>query len=81
MKSAWPGVSIRFMVWGMDESLWPGLVSTGLGGDLRSCGGEGGQLNVMAADWIVIPLARSAGRKSVTVDPSSTSPIRLVWPE
>lgn len=26
-----------------------------------------------AADWIVIPLARSAGRKSVTVDPSSTS--------
>lgn len=26
-----------------------------------------------AADWIVIPLARSAGRKSVTVEPSSTS--------
>lgn len=26
-----------------------------------------------AADWIVMPLALSAGRKSVTVDPSSTS--------
>lgn len=34
---------------------------------------NGGQVNVMAADWIVIPLARSAGRKSVTVLPSSTS--------
>jgi hypothetical protein len=28
---------------------------------------------VTAADWIVIPRALSAGRKSVTVDPSSTS--------
>lgn len=28
---------------------------------------------MIAADWIVTPLARSAGRKSVTVDPSSTS--------
>lgn len=34
---------------------------------------EGGQWKVTAADWIVIPLALSAGRKSVTVDPSSTS--------
>ena len=36
-------------------------------------GGPGGHCNVMAADWIVIPRARSAGKKSVTVDPSSTS--------
>jgi hypothetical protein len=28
---------------------------------------------VIAADCIVIPRARSAGRKSVTVEPSSTS--------
>lgn len=28
---------------------------------------------MIAADCIVIPLARSAGRKSVTVEPSSTS--------
>lgn len=34
---------------------------------------KGGQWNVTAADWIVIPRSRSAGRKSVTVDPSSTS--------
>lgn len=27
----------------------------------------------MAADWMVMPRARSAGRKSVTVLPSSTS--------
>lgn len=35
--------------------------------------GIGGQEKVTAADWIVMPLARSAGRKSVTVEPSSTS--------
>lgn len=35
--------------------------------------GIGGQEKVTAADWMVIPLARSAGRKSVTVEPSSTS--------
>jgi hypothetical protein len=34
---------------------------------------EGGHLNEIAADWIVIPRARSAGKKSVTVEPSSTS--------
>lgn len=28
---------------------------------------------MIVADWIVIPRARSAGRKSVTVEPSSTS--------
>ena len=28
---------------------------------------------MIAADWIVIPRALSAGRKSVTVEPSSTS--------
>lgn len=33
----------------------------------------GGQEKVMAADWMVIPRARSAGKKSVTVLPSSTS--------
>ena len=33
----------------------------------------GGQWNVIAADCMVMPLALSAGRKSVTVDPSSTS--------
>lgn len=34
---------------------------------------SGGHENEMAADWMVMPLARSAGRKSVTVLPSSTS--------
>jgi hypothetical protein len=33
----------------------------------------GGQWKVIAADCMVIPLALSAGKKSVTVDPSSTS--------
>ena len=37
----------------------------------------GGQEKVMAADWMVMPLARSAGRKSVTVEPSSTSGVLL----
>ena len=34
---------------------------------------DGGQENDMAADCIVTPRALSAGRKSVTVEPSSTS--------
>ena len=34
---------------------------------------KGGQWNEMAADCIVTPRALSAGRKSVTVEPSSTS--------
>lgn len=34
---------------------------------------NGGQWNDIAADWMVTPLALSAGRKSVTVEPSSTS--------
>ena len=33
----------------------------------------GGHEKVTAADCMVIPLARSAGKKSVTVEPSSTS--------
>ena len=32
---------------------------------------------MMAADCMVIPRARSAGRKSVTVDPSSTSTLEI----
>jgi hypothetical protein len=36
-----------------------------------------GQWNVMAADWIVMPLARSSSRKSVTVFPASTSATSL----
>ena len=36
-------------------------------------GSCGGQWKVIAADWIVMPRALSAGRKSVTVEPSSTS--------
>lgn len=35
--------------------------------------GFGGQEKEMAADWIVMPRALSAGKKSVTVLPSSTS--------
>ena len=38
---------------------------------------KGGQWNEMAADCIVTPRALSAGKKSVTVEPSSTS-VRLV---
>lgn len=38
--------------------------------------GPGGHENVIAADWMVMPRARSAGRKSVTVLPSSTSKMR-----
>ena len=34
---------------------------------------KGGQWNDMAADCIVTPRALSAGKKSVTVEPSSTS--------
>ena len=36
-------------------------------------GSTGGQWKVIAADCMVTPLARSAGKKSVTVEPSSTS--------
>jgi hypothetical protein len=47
--------------------------SCGTAGSVCALGGSGGQWNVMAADWMVIPRALSAGRKSVTVEPSSTS--------
>ena len=50
--------------------------SVGVDGD---GGEEGGQWKVMAADWIVMPRARSAGRKSVTVEPSSTSVACVRW--
>lgn len=72
MKSAWPGVSIRLMLCGVAER----------GADAGTCEGcdgawepvvDGGQEKEMAADWMVMPRARSAGRKSVTVLPSSTS--------
>ena len=39
----------------------------------ESLADNGGQWNDMAADCIVTPRALSAGRKSVTVEPSSTS--------
>lgn len=56
---------MRFILCGIDDRGVFGLVL---------CGAEpGGQEKVIAADWIVIPRARSAGRKSVTVLPSSTS--------
>lgn len=45
---------------------------------------KGGQWNEMAADCIVTPRALSAGRKSVTVEPSSTSVEfirRQIWKE
>lgn len=71
MKSAWPGVSMRLMLWGTEDL---GVAGDGDGGgDSWLGGGEGGQENEMAADWMVMPRARSAGRKSVTVLPSSTS--------
>lgn len=68
VKSACPGVSIKLMSCdGTDDSTAFGFETD------NSCFGKGGQLKDMAADWMVTPLARSAGRKSVTVEPSSTS--------
>ena len=66
VKSAWPGVSIKLILWGT-RLLVLGELSE------KPPVGKGGQWNEMAADWIVTPRALSAGRKSVTVEPSSTS--------
>ena len=68
MKSACPGVSMRLMLCWMED-----LGAEESEGFAPPSPLAGGQENVIAADWIVIPLARSAGRKSVTVLPSSTS--------
>lgn len=59
---------MRFIVWEALDLACAGNAVAPLGS-----GGEGGQWKVIAADWIVMPRARSAGRKSVIVDPSSTS--------
>ena len=70
MKSACPGVSIRLMLCGIDD-----LGRESGSDEAWVFVGDGGHENVIAADWMVMPLARSAGRKSVTVLPSSTSAI------
>ena len=61
------------LIWCWTEDLGSGVsaeVDAGGGGSRTPVGG---QWKVMAADWMVMPRARSTGRKSVTVEPSSTS--------
>jgi hypothetical protein len=66
---------MRLMLWDDAErrTVSKDAGSWGGGGGVWVLGGKGGQWKVIAADWIVMPRARSAGRKSVTVEPSSTS--------